>query len=58
MLFEDSLNIYTDGSMFSSPRVGGIGIVFVIVNQSGDAEIINEFEYPGSVRLAEDTMEK
>lgn len=34
MLFEDALNIYTDGSMFSDPRAGGIGIVFVIINEA------------------------
>jgi ribonuclease HI len=29
MTDENALNIYTDGSCFSSPRRGGIGIIFV-----------------------------
>jgi ribonuclease HI len=32
MLKEQALNIYTDGSMLPSPRAGGIGIVFVIID--------------------------
>lgn len=57
MLFEDALNIYTDGSMFSGPRAGGIGIVFVIINDSGDPQIINEFEYPGYRQATNNEME-
>ena len=45
MLDDDALNIYTDGSSFSGPRVGGIGIIFVIVNSAGDEEVVNEFGY-------------
>jgi ribonuclease HI len=44
MLKEQALNIYTDGSMLPSPRAGGIGIVFVIIDDGGDAKIIKEFE--------------
>lgn len=57
MLFEDALNIYTDGSMFSAPRAGGIGIVFVIINESGDPKVINEFEYPGYRQATNNEME-
>ncbi len=44
MLDDNALNIYTDGSSFSGPRAGGIGIVFVIVNDAGDEEVINELD--------------
>lgn len=47
MLIDDALNIYTDGPRYSGPKAGGIGIVFVVINQAGDAKIINKFEYPG-----------
>lgn len=57
MLDEDALNIYTDGSSFSGPRVGGIGIVFVIVNGAGDEEIVNEFDYPGYKQATNNEME-
>jgi ribonuclease HI len=57
MLDEDALNIYTDGSSFSGPRTGGIGIVFVIVNSAGDEEVINEFEYPGYRQATNNEME-
>ena len=57
MLDEDALNIYTDGSSFSGPRAGGIGIVFVIVNSAGDEEVINEFDYPGYRQATNNEME-
>lgn len=57
MLEEDTLNIYTDGSSYSSPRAGGIGIVFVIVNSAGDEEVINEFDYPGYRQATNNEME-
>jgi ribonuclease HI len=57
MLIEDALNIYSDGSSYAGPRAGGIGIIFVIVNDTGDAEIINEFEYPGYRQANNQEME-
>lgn len=54
---ETALNIYTDGSSLSRPRTGGIGIVFVIVNDQGDDEIVNEFEYPGYKQATNNEME-
>jgi ribonuclease HI len=57
MLHEDALNIYTDGSMFSSPRAGGIGIVFAIINDAGDAQIIREFDRPGYKQSTNQEME-
>lgn len=43
--------------MFSSPRAGGIGIVCVVINDSGDPQIINEFEYPGYRQATNNEME-
>jgi ribonuclease HI len=57
MLKEHALNIYTDGSMLPSPRAGGIGIVYVIINGSGDAEVIKEFDRPGYQQSTNQEME-
>ena len=57
MLHENALNIYTDGSMFSSPRAGGIGIIFVIINDAGDAQVVKEFERPGYKQSTNQEME-
>ena len=54
---EDALNIYTDRSSFSGPRVGGIGIVFVIINDAGGEEVVNEFVYPGYRQATNNEME-
>ena len=43
---ENALNIYTDGSSFSGPRRGGIGIRYVTVDEQGD-EVIDDLELPG-----------
>ncbi|MBL8019719.1 MAG: ribonuclease HI [Leptospirales bacterium] len=40
MLVDNALNIYTDGSSFQNPRVGGIGMVFIGVNAEGQ-EFLN-----------------
>lgn len=37
---ETALNIYTDGSSYSSPRAGGLGIRFITINTEGNEEII------------------
>ena len=39
MAHEDALNIYTDGSMYSGPRVGGLGVRIVTFDESGEEEI-------------------
>lgn len=57
MLHEDALNVYTDGSMFSRPRTGGIGIVFVIINDAGDAQVVKEFDRPGYEQSTNQEME-
>lgn len=35
---EDTLNVYTDGSMLPKPRRGGTGIIFILINQDGEEE--------------------
>lgn len=39
MLEENALNIYLDGSSFSKPRRGGIGIRFIHVDRNGNEKI-------------------
>jgi hypothetical protein len=47
MVYEKALNIYTDGSSLpAAPRRGGIGILFVTINESGD-EVAENIELPG-----------
>lgn len=41
-LDEDALTIYTDGSSYSSPRMGGAGFLFIAINKNGDPEIHEE----------------
>jgi ribonuclease HI len=36
MVHEDALNVYVDGSSYPGPRRGGIGVLFVWVNEHGD----------------------
>lgn len=42
MIYENALNIYTDGSCLSRPRRGGIGIRLVIINANGLEEHFDE----------------
>lgn len=35
---ENTLNIYTDGSSLPKPRRGGIGMLFVVINDAGEEE--------------------
>lgn len=45
-LDENALNIYTDGSCYPSPRVGGVGFLFITVDQNG-YEVFHEESPPG-----------
>jgi ribonuclease HI len=36
---EDTLNIYTDGSMLPGPRRGGLAGLFLLINEDGEEEI-------------------
>jgi ribonuclease HI len=40
-LDEEALNIFTDGSSYSTPRRGGIGFRLVFVDISGDEQVEN-----------------
>ena len=46
MIEEDALNIFTDGSCLPAPRRGGVGIHFVLIDESG-SETVEEFAVPG-----------
>jgi len=56
MSFENAINIYTDGSSFSKPRSGGIGIRLVIINSSG-LEEYEDFPLPGYPGATNNQME-
>lgn len=55
-MIENALNIYTDGSSFSGPRRGGIGIRFIAVDGLGN-EGINNSEIPGYKGATNNQME-
>lgn len=38
ILEDDALTVYVDGSMYGGPRRGGMGVLFVWVNDAGDEE--------------------
>jgi len=56
MIKEDALNVYTDGSSYSGPRSGGIGIRFVTVDDAGD-EVVEDFPMPGYKSATNNCME-
>jgi ribonuclease HI len=56
MVYENALNIYTDGSSYSRPRRGGIAIRFVIVDQLGN-EAVEEDVLPGYKGATNNEME-
>ena len=37
-IVEGAINIFTDGSSYSQPRRGGMGIAFVVINEQGHEE--------------------
>jgi ribonuclease HI len=55
-MIENALNIYTDGSSFSGPRRGGIGIRFITVDDLGH-EVVNNIEVPGYKGSTNNQME-
>jgi ribonuclease HI len=55
-LHDDYLYIYTDGSMYSSPRVGGVGIVFIATGDDGQ-EVVEPFELAGHRGATSNQME-
>ena len=56
VLAENALNIYTDGSSFSSPRTGGIGIRFILVDEIGNEETSDSL-HPGYQGATNNQME-
>lgn len=42
-LRSDTLYFYTDGSSYSGPRAGGMGIVMVTVNPDGTDTVLRRF---------------
>jgi len=56
MANEDALNIYTDGSMYSGPRVGGLGVRIVTFDESGEEEI-QDYPVPGYKNATNNSME-
>jgi ribonuclease HI len=42
MVYENALNIYADGSSYSHPRRGGIGIRYVTIDDAGNEVVQNE----------------
>lgn len=55
-LDENALNIYTDGSSYSSPRVGGVGFLFVTVDSEGHP-VVHEESPPGWKYATNNQME-
>jgi len=56
MVYENALNIYTDGSSYSNPRRGGIGIRYITIDEAGD-EIIDDDAPPGYKEATSNEME-
>jgi ribonuclease HI len=56
MTIEDALNIYTDGSSYSSPRMGGIGIRFVTIDELGNDKPF-DVDLPGYQGATNNQME-
>jgi ribonuclease HI len=55
-MLENTLNIFTDGSSRGSPRAGGIGVRFVVVDSSGK-EQVQDFEFAGYKSATNNQME-
>jgi ribonuclease HI len=53
---DEALTIYTDGSSYSSPRRGGVGILYVTVDEDGH-ERVDEYPLPGYTAATNNQME-
>lgn len=53
---EGALNIYTDGSSYNTPRRGGVGIRFVLIDDGGN-EVVQEATFPGYKSSTNNQME-
>lgn len=56
MTDEGALNIYTDGSSYNTPRRGGVGIRFVLIDGGGN-EMVREVSFPGYKSSTNNQME-
>src|SRR5438552_8290427 len=56
MTIENALNIYTDGPSYSHPRVGGIGIRFITINNAGE-DVVEDVPLPGYKGATNNQME-
>jgi ribonuclease HI len=56
VVYENALNIYTDGSSYSNPRRGGIGIRYITIDESGN-EVIEDHAPPGYKEATNNEME-
>jgi len=56
MVYENALNIYTDGSSYSHPRRGGIGIRYVTIDSQGN-EVAQNDEVLGHEGATNNEME-
>ena len=57
MFDDNALNIYTDGSCYSSPRRGGIGIRFIFPQHINKDKLINDFDFDGYKNATINQME-
>jgi ribonuclease HI len=55
-LDERDLNIYTDGSSYSGPRRGGVGMIFVVTGEDG-LEVVHDFPTLGFAGATNNMME-
>lgn len=55
-LDDAALNVYTDGSSYLGPRRGGVGILFVTVDEDGH-EVVDDFPLPGYSGATNNQME-
>jgi ribonuclease HI len=56
VLDERALHIYTDGSSYSNPRRGGVGVLYVVFS-SLDEELVTELSFPGYKEGTNNQME-
>lgn len=57
MVQDNALNIYTDGSSYSGPRAGGIGMRFIGVDKLGNETFIKDMPSPGYEGATNNQME-
>jgi ribonuclease HI len=57
MVQDNALNIYTDGSSYSGPRAGGIGMRFIGVDKLGNQTFIKDLPAPGYEGATNNQME-